>query len=75
MCWHARNKRYRVKIGHPGVTIGYFDDAEEAARQYDAAARILFGPDAVLNFPFGSDRVEHRTRAMTKLIRAGLLPA
>jgi hypothetical protein len=31
--------------------IGNYDTEEEAALAYDWAARILFGPDAELNFP------------------------
>jgi len=31
--------------------IGYYDTEEEAAMAYDWAARIIFGPDAEVNFP------------------------
>ncbi|MBN2019998.1 MAG: hypothetical protein JW749_07225 [Sedimentisphaerales bacterium] len=31
--------------------IGYFDTEEEAALAYDWASRILYGPEAQVNFP------------------------
>jgi hypothetical protein len=31
--------------------IGYYDTEEEAALAYDWAARIIYGPDAKVNFP------------------------
>lgn len=73
VCWHAGNGKYRVKIAER--TLGYYDDDREAALFYDACARLLFGPDAVLNFPKTSSPVEHRVQANTKLTKAGLLRA
>jgi hypothetical protein len=33
------------------IRVGRFDDAEEAARAYDAKARKVLGDQAKLNFP------------------------
>jgi hypothetical protein len=49
-----RNKsRQQAEEGNDGheFHIGCFDTEEEAAMAYDWAARILYGPDAEVNFP------------------------
>ena len=48
-----RDGRWRARIrAHGKVTfLGYFETAKEAARAYDAAARIQHGEFARLNFP------------------------
>jgi hypothetical protein len=53
--WHPSN-RYICKIGKDGRThhIGYFKDAQEAARAYDVKAREMYGPYAAVNAPPGS---------------------
>ena len=50
--WHNHGKKYRVKVRNYGrfFYFGYYADPEVAARVYDAAAAMVHGPDAVLNF-------------------------
>lgn len=50
--------RYRAYIGYKGKTIylGHYDNAEEAARAYDTAARLYFGEYACLNFPLQGEQ-------------------
>ena len=52
---HCRqNGRWQARAtvrGRPDQHLGYFDDAESAARVRDCAAYAEFGNDAVLNFP------------------------
>jgi len=52
VCWHKRRNKWRVKIWTQGkdFSLGYFTDPQRAARVYDAAAVMVHGPDAVLNF-------------------------
>lgn len=51
--WYAPNRRWRARIRVNGkeryVTMS--ESAEVAARAYDDAARLTFGPFARLNFP------------------------
>jgi hypothetical protein len=51
--WNKRKKQFRAQIKRHGVQrcIGDFTTAIEAARAYDAAARLLFGEFARVNFP------------------------
>ena len=51
--WYARRKKWQAIIGADREKhwLGYFDDIEEAARAYDAAALALHGEFATCNFP------------------------
>lgn len=49
--------RWRASIRVDGVAhyLGSFREPKDAARRYDEAARIHFGPRAILNFPRSGD--------------------
>lgn len=47
--WHKAAGKWAAKIRNKH--LGLFTSKEEAARAYDAAAKILFGEFASLNFP------------------------
>ena len=51
--WHKDNLKWRATIfkGQKPVHIGYYANAEDAARAYDVEAVKLRGPRTVLNFP------------------------
>lgn len=53
VCWSSRTSNWVADIRHQGRLrrLGYFEDEVDAARMYDAAAAVLFGEFAVLNFP------------------------
>ena len=50
--WHNHASLYRVKLKKRGrfFYLGYYGNPQVAARVYDAAAAMVHGPDAVLNF-------------------------
>lgn len=56
VCWEERAGRWRAKISveRRRISLGYHDDAEAAARAYDAAARQHFGAFAYTNFPISN---------------------
>lgn len=51
--WHARLGLWeaQIQVAKKKIYLGCFDDAEVAARRYDAAALLYHGPFARLNFP------------------------
>lgn len=51
--FYKRYSKWRAQIcfEYKGISIGYFETEEEAARAYDAKAKELFGEFAYLNFP------------------------
>jgi len=50
--WHKRDEKWSAAIqGGTRTWLGYFDTEEDAARAYDAEAKVRYGLFAVLNFP------------------------
>lgn len=43
VCWHKDKRKWRASIGEPTRHLGYFATIEEAARAYEAAAKIRYG--------------------------------
>lgn len=56
--WHKRGQAWQaaVRVHRKGHYVGWFKDEEDAARAYDAAARLLLGANAPLNFPLPGER-------------------
>ena len=50
--WHSQGKKWRVQIRVNGknISLGLFNNPEEAARAYDAGAKKYFGNFARTNF-------------------------
>ena len=54
--WHRGKGKWRAWVytaKGKQTHVGYFADEVEAARAYDARARIVMGPNSPLNFPAG----------------------
>eukprot|EP00803_Ostreobium_quekettii_P008485 evm.model.scf_346.5 EVM.evm.TU.scf_346.5 scf_346:61221-74038(-) len=70
--YDKKKRKWRVQIkvaalGKSGVSVGYFETEESAARAYDRAAIGLLGPDScrsILNFPLG----EYDTKVVPRLV-------
>jgi hypothetical protein len=53
VCWSTKERRWIAQIHAEGKNrrVGCYADEVQAARAYDAAATLHFGPFANLNFP------------------------
>lgn len=51
VCWHARDKKWRVSIKDQGINkhLGYYSDLQEAQKAYIEASRSIHGSFSVFN--------------------------
>jgi hypothetical protein len=75
--WHKRRCKYHARIQLQGLRyhLGFFDDPQEAALAYDYAARRLFGPFALCNYPQQGTPQPVALLVSQKLKRRGVHPA
>lgn len=77
VCWHKKDRRWRVKIERHSrcYWLGNWTSQEDAARVYDCAARLVWGPDAVLNFPTERLPPPHipEAKILAMMVEKGLL--
>lgn len=50
--WHTCGNKWlaQIRVNYKTVSLGHYDDPVEAARAYDAAAKLYFGEFAKVNF-------------------------
>jgi hypothetical protein len=72
--WYHPTRQWQAQIKKDRKTIpfGHFDTEIEAAQAYDAAARVLYGDFARLNFPDPPHIIE---RVKRSLVRYGMASA
>ena len=73
--FHKQHGKYRVKIKFKGrhYHLGYYADEETAARVYDVAADLVWGPAAQWNFDGQPPDTVPRALIRKRLIELGLL--
>jgi hypothetical protein len=73
--WHAHRCKWRIKIKAHGrhYNLGYSIRPDEAARIWDAAAFLLRGAAARLNFSDTPSRPEYLQIARERLVRLGAI--
>lgn len=50
--WHTCGNKWlaQIRVNYKTISLGHYDDPVEAARAYDAAAKLHFGEFAKVNF-------------------------
>lgn len=72
--WHKGNKKWHARIQFEGrrFELGYYHDADMAARAYDAASRRLHGRYGRCNFPDDPIPLDIQSKVTTYLARQGI---
>src|SRR5690606_29779103 len=72
--WHKARRKYHARIQLQGIRyhLGFFEDAPSAAQAYAAAARVLFGAFAVLNYPDEATPQSVAVQVRERLRRRGM---